>query len=105
MLTDVTSLVGEQVEKPVDDHDLQDYLSEHLEIQGAGSIRDFTAHLRYYVNARHKQCCMCSSSSSTTKLMVSGSAYQYGCPGIQQSASGAGVANQNAMCARCVVPN
>ena len=69
MLTNITSLVGEQVEKLVDDHDLQDYLSEHLEIQGAGVIRDFTAHLRYYVSARHKQCCMCSSSSSTTKLM------------------------------------
>jgi CRISPR-associated protein Csc3 len=69
MLTDVADLVGERVEKPVESNDLRDYLAEHLEFQGAGYTRDFTAHLRYYCKARHKQCCMCSSSSSTTKLM------------------------------------
>lgn len=69
MLKDVADLVGEQIEKPVDDASLHDYLSEHLEFQGAGYARDFTAHLRYYCNVRHKQCCMCSSSSATTKLM------------------------------------
>lgn len=71
MLADVADLVGETVEESVDDENLRSYLSEHLEFQTAGYAYDFTAHLRYYCTARHKQCCMCSSSSSTVKLMGS----------------------------------
>ena len=71
MLADVADLLGETVEKVADSSYLRAYLSEHLEFQTAGYARDFTAHLRYYCTARHKQCCMCSSVSPTVKLMDS----------------------------------
>jgi len=71
MLADVADLVGETVEKWMDHEDLRDYLFEHLEFQAIGYARDFTAHLRHYCTARHKQCCMCSSLSPTVKLMGS----------------------------------
>lgn len=71
MLADVADLVGETVEKSTDDENFREYLSEHLEFQTPGYARDFTAHLRYYCEAKHKQCCMCSSLSATTKLMSS----------------------------------
>ncbi len=71
MLADVTDLVGETLEKAVEDTNLRDYLSEHLAFQTAGYARDFTAHLRHYCIDRHKQCCMCSSLSPTVKLMGS----------------------------------
>lgn len=71
MLEDVTHLVGETIGKSEDNDHLRVYLSEHLEFQTAGYARDFTTHVRYYCAARHKQCCMCSSSSPTVKLMGS----------------------------------
>lgn len=71
MQADVAKMAGETVKRAGDTDYLQAYLSEHLEFQTVGYTRDFSAHLRYYCTARYKQCCLCSSSSPTTKLMDS----------------------------------
>lgn len=69
-LTDLTTMAEEQEESTVDYENFHEYLATNLEFQSAGYHPDFTAHLLHYCKDKHKQCCMCSSSSSTTKLMA-----------------------------------
>jgi len=70
-LLDVLGIVEEQPEEHVSGDTFVEYLLANLEMQGTDYHRDFTSHLHRYSHAKHKQCCICSSSSSTVELMVS----------------------------------
>ncbi len=68
-LSDLSEIVGEQTRNTLDGSNFHAYLSVNLEFQEANSHRDFAAYLLRYSQAKHRQCCMCSSPSPTAKLM------------------------------------
>ncbi len=68
-LSDIATLVGEHKPVEIDSRDFYEYLATHLEFQGNQIPRDFKANLQRYQKDLNKQCCMCSSTSPSVKLM------------------------------------
>ncbi len=100
-LLDVLGITEEQPREPISGDTFYEYLFANLEIQGVNYRRDFVGHLHRYSHAKHKQCCICSSSSSTVELMVSEVPFSMGVQVFSNRLKGGGSEPKRNVCPIC----